>query len=129
VAIVNSFEELDVWKRARELSAEIFWKTKIAPFKTDFELRDQINASSGSVADNIAEGFERNGNGEFVFSLTIAKGSAGEVRSQLYRALDRKYLTISEFEDLKQKTVVLSKMISSLRQSLRQSGKKGSRFQ
>jgi four helix bundle protein len=128
MATVNSFEELEVWKRARELSADIYWKTKNGPFESDFSLKDQINRASGSVSDNIAEGFERNGNGEFGYFLTIAKGSVGEVRSQLYRALDRKYIAEVEFEALREKAISLSKMISALRSSLRESGMKGSRF-
>jgi four helix bundle protein len=124
----NTFEDLESWQKARELSLEIFLKTQIAPFSMDHSLKDQINRSSGSVSDNIAEGFERNGNKEFAFSLTISKGSAGEMRSQLHRAYDRKYLNIEEYEDLKRKAFTLSRMIWKLRQHIIQSDLKGSRF-
>jgi four helix bundle protein len=125
----TTFEELESWQKARELSQEIFLKTQVQPFSTDYSLKDQINRSSGSVSDNIAEGFERNGNKEFIFSLTIAKGSAGEMRSQLHRAFDRKYLAADEYENLKRKAFTLSRMIWKLRAHLIQSGMKGSRFQ
>ncbi len=127
MASINAFEDIIVWRKARELSKEIFLKCKVGTWKTDFALRDQINRSSGSVMDNIAEGFERNGNGEFAFFLTIAKGSAGEVRSQLYRALDRNYITDSEFVDLNNKAQTIVKMLGALRNTLRESGLKGSR--
>lgn len=74
----DRFENLYVWKKARELSTEIFLKTEVAPFSRDFGLANQINRATGSIIDNIAEGFERNGNGEYAYFLTVAKGSAGE---------------------------------------------------
>jgi four helix bundle protein len=80
----------------------------------DFELRNQMNASSGSVMDCIAEGFERSGNAEFKNFLIIAKGSNGEFRSQLHRCLDRKYITPPKFDELYQKNVMLGNKIMSL---------------
>jgi len=90
---VKRFEDLEVWKLAREQAKAIFLLTKETGFVSDFELKNQINASSGSVMDNIAEGFERFTNKEFAQFLVISKGSNGEVRSQLYRAFDRNYIT------------------------------------
>ena len=129
MATIKTFEELDVWQKARELSKEIYAKTRTGSFTKDFELKDQITRSSGSIADNIAEGFERNGNREFVYFLSIAKGSAGEVRSQLYRAFDRKHIEEKDFDSLKDKALVIIKMISALRNRINSSPMKGSRFQ
>jgi four helix bundle protein len=92
MATIKSFEEIEAWQRARPLSKEIFELKIFGSFSKDYRLRDQINRSTGSIMDNIAEGFERGGTKEFIQFLAIAKGSAGEVRSQLYRARDRKHL-------------------------------------
>ena len=96
MATVSRFEELEIWKMAREQAKVIFDMTRTAPFSVDFELRKQINGAAGSVMDNIAEGFERFSNKEFAQFLIIAKGSNGEVRSQLYRACDRSYISKDE---------------------------------
>ena len=82
---------------ARELSRDIYELTLKKDFSRDFSLVDQIRRSSGSVMDNIAEGFERGGTREFIQYLSVSKGSCGETRSQLYRALDRKYILENEF--------------------------------
>ena len=81
MATINKFEDLDIWQEARRLAKEIYLISKETDLKTDFRFKDQIIASSGSVMDNIAEGFERDGNLEFRQFLSIAKGSAGESRS------------------------------------------------
>lgn len=89
---ISRFEDLEIWKMAREQANEIFILNKDGEFAKDYSLKNQINAAAGSVMDNIAEGFERFSNKEFAQFLIIAKGSNGEVRSQLYRASDRKYI-------------------------------------
>ncbi len=100
MAAVRDFEELSVFQKARELSARIYSITQKACFKTDYRFVQQIRAAAGSIMDNIAEGFERDGNKEFVNFLYIAKGSCGEVRSQIIRANDVGYLTKEEYNEL-----------------------------
>jgi four helix bundle protein len=92
MATIKKFEELEIWQQARIFSQQIILISKETELKSDFRLRDQIKASSGSVMDNIAEGFERNGKLEFRQFLSIAKGSTGETRSQLYRVFDNEYI-------------------------------------
>jgi len=89
---IQRFEDLQVWKKARAFSKDVFQLTQTGLFAKDYELKGQINRSAGSIMDNIAEGFERSGKAEFINFLTISKGSCAETRSQLYRAFDRNYL-------------------------------------
>lgn len=128
MSTIKSFEEIEAWRKARELSKRIYKLTKEGDFARDYRFRDQINSSSVSIMDNIAEGFERNGNKEFVQFLSIAKGSTGELRSQLYRAYDGNYIEQNEFEDLKTEAITVSKLISSLLGYLKSSEYKGSKF-
>lgn len=93
MATVTKFEDLEIWKLAREQAREIYKLAKEGSFAKDFDLKNQINAAAGSAMDNIAEGFERFTNKEFSQFLVISKGSNGEVRSQLYRTFDRGYIT------------------------------------
>ena len=100
MATVRDFEELAIFQKARELSRKIYPITKRGELKYDSRFVQQIRAAAGSIMDNIAEGFERGGNKEFVNFLYIAKGSCGEVRSQLIRANDIGYLTPEEYQEL-----------------------------
>jgi four helix bundle protein len=128
MATIQRFEDLEVWQLARELALDIYNETLNLPFTKDFELVGQIRKSSGSAMDNIAEGFERGGKKEFIQFLGIAKGSAGEVRSQLYRALDRKHFTQEKFDFLCGKVTLLSKKLASLITYLKNSEFKGFKF-
>ena len=92
MASFRTFEEIEAWKKSRELVRAIYQATSLGAFSTDYGLRDQIRRASVSIMSNIAEGFEREGTKEFVQFLSIAKASAGEVRSQLYVALDQGYI-------------------------------------
>jgi four helix bundle protein len=94
---VRKFEDLECWQKARELCKCIYQLSRKAQFKKDFKHADQINGSVGSSMDNIAEGFGRRGNKEFAYFLHISLGSVYEVKSQLYRASDKDYITIQEF--------------------------------
>lgn len=100
MSAVRDFEELTIFQKARELSAKIYPVTRRGEFKYDSRFVQQIRAAAGSIMDNIAEGFERGGNKEFLNFLYIAKGSCGEVRSQLIRANDVGYLTPEEYNEL-----------------------------
>src|SRR5690349_7503603 len=99
MATIQKFEDINSWKEARILNQKIGTLIDEGRFKHSYKLINQIEGSAGSIMDNIAEGFERGGNREFIQFLYIAKGSCGEFRSQLYRALDRQYLLQSEFEE------------------------------
>ena len=125
---INSFEDAEVWQKSRALAQGIFKLTQHDQFSRDFSLKDQINRAIGSVMDNIAEGFERGGNKELIQFLIIAKGSAGEVRSQLYRAKDRSHLTIEEFDQLKQNILDISKQLSGFITYLKRTDMKGVRY-
>ncbi len=128
MATFKSFEDMEVWKAARQFAQRVHKISSEGAFSKDYKLRDQINGSSGSVMDNIAEGFEREGNREFIQFLSIAKGSAGESRSQLYRALDRGYINEQELESLKEDALRISKQISGLMTYLRKSDLRGTKF-
>tara|TARA_B100001063_G_C16413664_1_gene380733 strand:+ start:79 stop:447 length:369 start_codon:yes stop_codon:yes gene_type:complete len=114
MAKFNSFEEIKVWEKARELNSEIYEISNNGLFKTDFDLRSQIRRSSISITSNIAEGFERETTKEFIRFLYMAKGSAGEFRSQLYLAQDLNYIRNEDFERLNIKVNDISRMISGL---------------
>ena len=90
---IQKFEDLEIWRLAREICLQIEYLIQKTNLKTNYSLKNQMDRSSGSIMDNIAEGFERNGNREFINFLSIAKGSAGEVKSQSYRAFDKKLIT------------------------------------
>ena len=101
MATIKSFEDIESWKKGREVCSRVGKLIDEGKFKNSFRLINQIEGSSGSVMDNIAEGFERGTRAEFIQFVGYAKGSCGELRSQLYRALDRTFITEKEFDELK----------------------------
>lgn len=128
MAAVRDFEELAIFQKARELSKRIYLLTKRGEFKYDSRFVQQIRAAAGSIMDNIAEGFERGGNKEFLNFLYIAKGSCGEVRSQLIRANDVGYLTSEEFDELYSECRKLSAGIMNFIKEIKASDLAGAKF-
>jgi four helix bundle protein len=128
MAKVQRFEDLLVWQKARQLTRRVYAMSRDGRFAKDFGLKDQIRRAAVSVMSNIAEGFERNGNREFHQFLSTAKASAGEVRSQLYVALDEAYIDASTFDDVAHLTEELSKMLRGLMHHLRTSEFRGTKF-
>jgi len=118
MAFAERFEDLVVWQKARAFNAIIYRLSSDTLFAKDFSFRDQIRRASVSISANIAEGFERNGRKEFNYFLSVAKASAGEVRSLLYVAFDLNYLNQADFDKLINEISLISKMISSLIKTL-----------
>jgi four helix bundle protein len=125
---IERFEDLEIWQEARILSKRVYEISSKKPFCYDFKLRDQIRGSSGSAMDNIAEGFNRQGNKEFSQFLYVTLGSAGEVRSQSYRAYDVKFIDEVVFQELMQRTESLCRKTFNLIQYLKNSDFKGPKF-
>src|SRR3990167_1657986 len=110
---INRFEELGIWKLSLKITKEIYDVTSKKEFSKDFGLRDQIRKAIISISSNIVEGFEKNNNNEFIRFLKVAKGSAGEVRNQLYIALEINYINQDEFFKLNDELKDLTKQIGS----------------
>jgi four helix bundle protein len=128
MAKVEVFEDLDIWKLAREISNDTYVLFETTSLGKNYALSNQMDRSAGSIMDNIAEGFERNGNKEFIQYLSIAKASCGELRSQLYRAFDRNHISEQVFDESKKKVVLESKKISSFMSYLVKSEFKGAKY-
>ena len=125
---IESFEDLNVWKRARELVNLIYRITRNKTFSEDKGLVDQIRRASVSIMSNISEGFERGSNAEFVQFLCIAKASCGEVRCQIIIAYDQGYINEKELTKIKELTLKVSGMIGNLINYLRKSKIKGTKY-
>lgn len=119
--MVENFEDLAIYQKSCELAKQVYDITRKGEFKSDYRFVQQIRAAAGSVSDNIAEGFERQGNKEFINFLYIAKGSCGEVRSQVTRAHNVGFIddnTFSQmFVDCKKLSAGILNMINSLKRS------------
>ncbi|OGU67396.1 MAG: four helix bundle protein [Ignavibacteria bacterium RBG_16_36_9] len=115
---VKSFEDMQVWQDARVFVKSIYELTSLDNFKKDYGLKDQIQRASVSIMNNISEGFERDNNKEFRNFLGYAKGSAGEVRSMLYVALDLEYISKDEFDKNYSKAVSIITQISNFKKYL-----------
>jgi len=125
---VRYFEDLEIWKKARELANRIYKATNNSSFSKDYDLKNQIRDAAVSVMSNIAEGYERGGNQEFIQFLSISKGSSGEVRSQLYVAMDQQYIERKECEALIDEYRKLSIMINNFMEYLKGSRYKGPKY-
>ena len=119
MAKVEHFEDLEVWKLARRLTGKIYSLSRTGSFAKDFGFRDQICRAAVSIVSNIAEGFERRSNSQFMQFLCIANGSAGEVRAQLYVALDLGYVSQAQFQEVFDDVICVGKMLTSLTRHLR----------
>lgn len=128
MATVKKFEDLEIWQLSRMLCKEVYQIIEESNLKNNYRLCNQIDGSSGSIMDNIAEGFERNGNKEFIQFLSISKASCGETRSQLYRVFDRDFISKEKFEILIEQTETLSKRIGAFINYLKSSELKGSKY-
>lgn len=128
MAAINNFEDLEIWQQARNICKDIYRIIRYENFSRDFGLAKQINSSSGSVMDNIAEGFEREGNKEFSQFLAISKGSCGECRSQLIRAYDRNYISEEEFKLIYDKLINEGIKIKNFMNYLKRSNYRGNKF-
>ena len=126
--MVKCFEDLRAWQVARAHALAVTQLCRSAPMCRDFGLTDQINRAAGSVMDNIAEGFDRGSRGEFRQFLGYAKGSAGEVRSQLHRAADRGYLASAALDELLRQNDEISRILRKLMDSTNATAIAGSRY-
>jgi four helix bundle protein len=128
MATFKSFEDIEAWQNGRTLTNSIYKITSSGAFAKDFSLREQIRKAGVSVMSNIAEGFERGGAREFIQFLSISKGSTGEVKSQLFVALDQGYIDSVSFDQLYSSANQTGKLIAGLMNYLRKSGIKGNKF-
>jgi four helix bundle protein len=128
MATVERFEDLVAWKTARELVREVYRHTRAGPLARDFPLRDQLCRAAISIMANIAEGFERGGDREFLKFLGIAKGSCGELRSLVVIAFDQNYLTADQRDDLQHRSSEVSRQIAGLMKYLNASSRPGRRL-
>lgn len=128
MATIKRFEDIEVWQLARKFDLELFTVVASSKISKDFKLRDQILGASGSIMDNIAEGFGRAGNKEFRQFLYISKGSCTELKSQSYRAYDRSYITEEILNSFLEKLNEINNKIGSFAGYLGESEYKGPKY-
>jgi four helix bundle protein len=122
MAKVERFEDLKVWQAARDIVNAVYRASSTGAFSKDYALRDQIRRAAVSIPSNIAEGFSRHSNKEFIQFLFISKGSVAEVQSQLYTALDQGYISRETFDDIYGTLEVVAKQLSRFITYLKESG-------
>ena len=125
---IERFEDLEIWMEARKLCKIIFDITSTGAFEKDYKFKYQMRSAGGSIMDNVAEGFGRGGNKEFINFLSIAKGSSEEVKSQTYRAFDFNYISEEKQLEILQQTDRITRMLANLIKYLRKSDQKGLKF-
>lgn len=128
MAKIEKFEDLEIWNIAREICHDIEVLFNTTNLGKRYSMKDQMDRSYGSIIDNIAEGFERNGNREFINFLSFSKGSSGELKSQLYRAFDKELISKEEFENVSQKIELVKNKIGAFMKYLNNSEIKGLKF-
>jgi four helix bundle protein len=128
MATFRSFVEIEAWQKARELTGLVYVATRSAGFSKDFALRDQVRRASISIMANVAEGFGRSGSVEFIQFLAVAKGSACEVISHVYVALDQGYVSQEEFDRLNSLAEKTVDLIGGLMRYLQKSSIKGAKY-
>lgn len=128
MATWEKIEDIEIWRDSRNLCDKIWNIIQSTSLKNDFRLRDQMSGSSGSIMDNIAEGFGREGNKEFKLFLSYSIGSCAELSSQLYRCLDRSYIDENAFNELNNEVLIITKRIKTLRNYLKDTPFRGNKF-
>ena len=125
---IQKFEDILAWQKARHLTGEIYAHSKTGAFAKDFGLRDQIQRASVSIMGNVAEGFDRGGDKEFIQFLSISKGSCGEVKSHLYVALDQQYINSTQFNELYHSADEVGRLLAGFMAYLGQSDLRGRKY-
>ena len=128
MATIKRFEDLEIWQLAREVENKVYEETQKGNLAKDYKLRDQMNNATGSIMDNIAEGFGRSSRLEFIQFLSVSNGSGNELQSQLYRCMDRKYFDQKKFEELYKLADKLCRKIFAFIEYLNKSSIKGQKF-
>ena len=125
---IQKFEDIVAWQKARELTREVYAHSKTGAFAKDFGLKDQIQRASVSIMGNVAEGFDRGGDKEFIQFLSVSKGSCGEVKSHLYVALDQQYINPIQFNQLYNSADEVGRLLAGFMVYLKQSDLRGRKF-